>query len=259
MKKMIVAIDGPSGAGKSTASKMLAKRLGFTLLNTGLLYRGVAYLLKLFKSNDKEAAKLANIHGIFFELIGNDLLYKGRSITNEVIDNQMSLIASTLSKDPEVRNEVNIIARGMANNSESSIITEGRDTCTVLFPNADLKIYMTADLDFRANMRYRQLKESGVESDYEDVRTSIMKRDEQDTNRKVAPLVRAPDAIFIDTTFMQLEFVVSWISTVIDVIRGKPVEISLGNPVSVDTAALRVLSASVESLDRRVSNLEKKQ
>ena len=258
MKKLIVAIDGPSGAGKSTASKMLAKRLGFLLINTGLLYRGVAYLVKLFKSNDKEAAKLANIHGIFFDLCGNDLLYKGRTITQEVIDDQMSMIASTLSKDPEVREEVNIIARDIARKSECGIVTEGRDTCTVLFPDADIKIYMTAELNFRANMRYVQLKNSGVEADYEEVRRSIMQRDEQDMNRAVAPLTRDPDAILIDTSHMQLDFVVSWLYTLVEVIRGKPAKVTLGSPVSEDTASLRVIANKLGSLDERLSLLEDK-
>lgn len=258
-KKLIIAIDGPSGAGKSTASKMLAKKLGFMLLNTGLLYRGVAYIthIREIRNNEFTKEKMKNCVDLL-SLDGNQLFYGTVTITNEVINDKMSQLASDLSKIPFVRELVNDAARSIAHKSKVGVVTEGRDTCTVLFPDADVKIYMTADLDFRANMRYKQLKDSGVESNYEDVRLSIMRRDEQDSNRPIAPLTKSPEAILIDTSHMQLSFIVDWISTLVDVVSGNPVSISLGNPVSVDTASLRLVSKRLESLAERVSEIEEK-
>lgn len=204
----IVAIDGVAGSGKGTLTKIIAKELNLISVDTGAMYRCVT--LDCINKNIKhtEIDKIEKVlQDINIELKnenGNQVvILNGQDVTKEIrtprIDEQVAKFAAI----KEVRNKVTPIQRKMGENSD--IIMEGRDIGTVVFPNADVKIFLDCSIEERAKRRYKQNVEKGIESTYEEVLESIKERHRLETEREIAPLIQAPDAIYIDSTDLTIE------------------------------------------------------
>lgn len=217
---MIVAMDGPAGAGKSTIAKLLAERLGFRLIDTGAMYRCVALEAArrgLAAADPAQAATLGEIARtlpIDFRFVSgvNRILLAGEDVTEAIRTSEVSRAASEVSAVPEVR--AALVDRQRILGRASDCVMEGRDIGTVVFPDADLKLFLTASLEARSR---RRLVQSGVhESAAETVRQEIADRDARDTGRAVAPLRKADDAIEVDTTDLDLDAV---LERVFDLVR----------------------------------------
>ncbi|WP_326909057.1 (d)CMP kinase [Sedimentibacter sp. MB31-C6] len=206
---MIIAIDGPSGAGKSTVAKLVSKKLGFEYIDTGAMYRALAY--KACKNNveinEKNSEKLVNNTNI--DYFNNSIYLDGDNVDNYIRDENISKAASKISALENVRIKMVTLQRNIAKNK--SVILDGRDIGTHVFPNANYKFFITASVEERAKRRYNQLKSENFNVDYDNILADIFKRDENDTNREISPLRIADDAIIIDTTDMKIEDVVNYI------------------------------------------------
>ncbi len=217
---MIVTIDGPAGSGKSTVARELAKKLGVPYIETGAMYRAVAWWCSKngIDITDKEAVvNLLEQMEIDFITSGNDFLvqFEGKRINDELYAPSIGEFASAIARIPEVREFLTKKQRELAQKSDSCIF-EGRDMGTVVFPDADHKFFLSTSLEERARRRVRQLKEKGLEVSYEETLRAIRKRDSQDENRAVAPLKAAPDAKIIDTTNITVDDVVDIIVSAIN-------------------------------------------
>ena len=221
MNKLIsVAIDGPSGAGKSTIARAAAKRFGFIYVDTGAIYRTVAYAVHLAGQycTDAEAvhALLPTID-ISMDYDANGvqcMVLDGVDVSDAIRSPENSIRTSQVSAMPEVRAFLMDMQRDQA--KRHNVVMDGRDIGTVVLPDASLKIYLTASAECRAKRRYQELKEKGVETSFEEVLRDIEKRDWNDTYRDTAPLRRAPDAVLLDTSGLTLE---ESIDAVCDLIR----------------------------------------
>ena len=209
MKKFFsVAIYGPAGAGKSTIAKAAAKALGFVYLDTGAIYRTVAWHITMMgigpKDTDHVPALLddANIE-IQFQDDGQHMILNGKDITGEIRTPEIGACASQVAAQPAVRAFLLDLQRDLA--KSHNIIMDGRDIGTVVLPNASLKIYLTASPEKRAQRRYEEYLQKGQKAVYEEVLADQKKRDYDDMHRKIAPLKQAKDAIVIDTTDMELQ------------------------------------------------------
>lgn len=207
---MIIAIDGPAGSGKSTVAKLVAKKLGFFYLDTGAMYRAVAYKMK--KENLSEKELIEKLGSIDLRLLDTDkgikVILDGEDITGKIRTEEIGKLASQIAKIPEIREKLVQLQRKIALEAKNAVL-EGRDIGTVVFPDAELKIFMTASPEERAKRRYLQLKEKGENPNYEDILRSVLERDKADMERKIAPLKPAKDAIVIDTTNKTIEEVVN--------------------------------------------------
>ncbi len=207
----IIAVDGPAGAGKSTVCSDVAKELGILHLDTGATYRTLALGLirKGIDANDAEKIKdvLDDINiSIDFEN-GVQIMYlDGENVNSLIRTNEVSLAASACAVIPEVRIKMVELQRKTA--QKISMIVDGRDICTYVFPDTPYKFYITADVSERAKRRFAQLAQKGVQSDIAELEKEIAARDFNDMNRKMAPLKLAPDAVLIDTTHMTQKEVV---------------------------------------------------
>lgn len=216
-----VAIDGPSGAGKSTIAKAAAKVLDFVYLDTGAIYRTVAWHITMLgigpKDTDHVPALLddANIDIRFLE-DGQHMILNGKDITGEIRTPEISACASQVAAQPAVRDFLLDIQRNLAKNH--NIIMDGRDIGTVVLPNASLKIYLTASPEKRAQRRYEEYLQKGQKATYEEVLADQKKRDYDDMHRKIAPLKKAKDAVEVDTTELSVE---ESINTVVALMREK--------------------------------------
>lgn len=203
-----IAIDGPSGAGKSTISKAAAKELGFVYLDTGAIYRTVAWHITMMGIGPKDTDHVpmllddANIQ-IDFREDGQHMILNGMDVTGEIRTPEMSSIASQVSAMPCVREFLLDLQRDLA--KKHNIIMDGRDIGTVVLPNASLKIYLTATAEERARRRHEEYLQKGQKSTYEQVLADQKKRDHDDMNRKIAPLKPAKDAVIVDTTGLSFE------------------------------------------------------
>lgn len=202
-KYISIAIDGPSGAGKSTMARILAKRLGFLYIDTGALYRavGLAAYRKGIKpyETEKIAALATEISVSIAQKNGVQLTYlNGEDVTDSIRSEKISEYASVVSAVPEIRRLLLDTQRELARNA--NVIMDGRDIATVVLPEADLKIFLTASPEDRAIRRYNEQKERGEDASYDDILTSIIARDAADSSRAVAPLRKHPDAVIVDTT-----------------------------------------------------------
>ena len=202
-----IAIDGPAGAGKSSVAKEAAKALGFVYVDTGALYRAVAlYMLRhgITPSDAEavEAALPAVTVDLRYEPDGQHVLLCGEDVSDAIRMPEVSTAASDCSAIPAVRKFLFSLQTGMA--ERYNVLMDGRDIGTVVLPNAQVKIFLTASAEERARRRCRQLKEKGVEADYEKTLREIRERDEQDMNRETAPLKPAEDSVLLDTS--ELDF-----------------------------------------------------
>lgn len=216
MKKNIsVAIDGPSAAGKSTIAKMVAKKENFIYIDTGAMYRCVAYycLTQKIDLNDEKAVEQAIEH-IQIRLTPDNKVYlNDEDVSNQIRQDQVSLGASCVSKYQAVRSFLVDEQRKMA--KAGNVILDGRDIGTVVLPNADLKIYQIASVETRAKRRYLENLERGLDADLETIKKEIEERDYQDTHREISPLKKAENAIELDTSSLTLEEVVEQVLTLI--------------------------------------------
>lgn len=216
MKKNIsVTIDGPSAAGKSTIAKMVAKKENFIYIDTGAMYRCVAYycLTQKIDLNDEKAVEQAIEHIQISLTPDNKVYLNDEDVSNQIRQDQVSLGASCVSKYQAVRNFLVDEQRKMA--KAGNVILDGRDIGTVVLPNADLKIYQIASVETRAKRRYLENLERGLNADLETIKKEIEERDYQDTHREISPLKKAEDAIELDTSSLTLEEVVEQVLTLI--------------------------------------------
>lgn len=204
-----IAIDGPSGAGKSTISRKAAEKFGFIYVDTGAIYRTIGLATKIRGvSLDDTAAVVALLPTLEIELKYNDageqhMYLDGNDVSRDIRLPEVSMLASKVSAIPEVREFLVDMQRGMA--EKYDVIMDGRDIGTVILPNADLKIFLTADVRDRARRRYEELRAKGMEKPFDEVLAEMEKRDEQDTQRAAAPLKAADDAVLLDTSGNTLE------------------------------------------------------
>lgn len=206
----VVTIDGPSGSGKSTTSKLLAKRLSYNFLDTGAMYRAFA-LLALQNKAEKDRAhflELLKTFSISFIYSGElqRVICNGNDVTELIRTPEVSMWASTLSKEKEVREKMGQLQREIG--EKGRIVAEGRDMGTVVFYDAFAKFFLIASAEVRAERRYKELMEKNITVSYSEVLSDIIKRDEQDSSRQIAPLKPAEDAIIIDTSNLSITEVV---------------------------------------------------
>ena len=216
----IITIDGPSGSGKGTISRLLADRLGFHYLDSGALYRVLSIAAtrrKVDTENRAELSLIAQHMDVMFKTSaqGNfEVLLEGENVTSDLRMETTGARASKLAAYPEVRDALmkrqRLFARG------DGLVADGRDMGTVVFPAADLKIYLTASIDERAKRRYKELIEKGEDVSLRAVEEQVRARDEKDTNREVSPLVAAEDAVELDTSNMSALEVLDTVLHIID-------------------------------------------
>jgi cytidylate kinase len=226
----VVAIDGPAGAGKSSVSKTVALRAGLSLVDTGAIYRSVALLAQKQGVDLDDADKLAAIAlalPIRFEMRGDvnhvlldDAAFPTRDVTHDIRTPAISTASSQVSRHPPVRAALLDLQRRLGDDPRGALL-EGRDIGTVVFPEAAVKIFLTASPEERARRRQRELAEKGAHMTLEAVLQEIGARDDADSTRDVAPLRAAPDATQVDTSGLELEDVVARILTLIDEARAK--------------------------------------
>ena len=207
--RVSIAIDGPAGAGKSSLAKKCAEEFGFIYADTGAIYRTVGLAAIQAGVNPKDAQAVRNILptvkiDIGYSEDGEQRMFlDGADVSEKIRMPEISIAASDVSAHPEVREFLMQMQRRLA--EENSVIMDGRDIGTVVLPKADLKIFLTASSEERAKRRVAQLEEKGVHSDFAEVLADIKYRDKQDTERAVAPLRQAEDAILLDTTDLNFE------------------------------------------------------
>ena len=212
------AIDGPAGAGKSTIAKMAAKKLDFIYVDTGAMYRAMAlyFLRREIDAKDEkkiaEACEHINVT-IAYQEGEQQVLLNGENVNAFIRTEEVSMMTSNTSKYPAVREKLLYLQRELA--AANNVIMDGRDIGTCVLPDAELKIYLTASASERAKRRYLEQKERGVESDLAQIERDIIARDEQDMNREIAPLKQAEDAIYLDTSDMTIEEVVTKIVSLV--------------------------------------------
>lgn len=216
---MNIAIDGPAGAGKSSIAKLVAKDMNFIYVDTGAMFRAMAYY---FLSNgidpqDEEAVNAA-CGGICIRIEYEDgiqhIYLNDRDVSTEIRKEEVGKNASVVAKYPMIRAKLLELQRAMA--AENDVIMDGRDIGTVVLPDAEAKIFLTASSRVRAERRYKELKEKGEECDLDKIEKDIIARDEQDMNREIAPLKQAEDAVLVNTSYMTIPEVVAAIREIVE-------------------------------------------
>ena len=211
MKKLVVAIDGPAGAGKSTVAKLAAKELGYTYIDTGAMYRAVAWKTLQQKADVTDALILDVVRDIDVRLAYQDgvtqVFVDGQDITGEIRTPEVSHIVSQVAALGPVREKMVDLRRRMA--TEGGVLMDGRDIATHVLPNADVKIFLTASIEERAQRRWKEMKEKGYDMSLEELQKDIAARDKADSEREISPLVQADDATLLDTTGLSIDGVVA--------------------------------------------------
>ena len=218
-KKYSIAIDGPAGAGKSTMAKALAKELGYHYVDTGAIYRTVAYFLDLLGISPKDAD---GVERYIDELTVNieydengrqHMIMNGMDVTDEIRTQDISQKASLVSAHKVVRDMLLDMQRDLA--KQHNVIMDGRDIGTVVLPNATVKIFLTASAEVRAQRRTEELLSKGQKANYEQTLKDIKQRDYQDANRPIAPLKQAKDAVLLDTSNLDIDGVIAQMKQII--------------------------------------------
>ena len=215
MKRFNIAIDGPSAAGKSTIADILAEKLSYVHLDTGAMYRAVAYVCKnngVAYDEQEKAAKLIEQRNLEMKADGSVIL-DGKDISKEIRTNEMSMGASDVSKQPMVREALVAMQQKIA--KDGGYILDGRDIGTVVLKDAPVKIYMVASAEARAQRRYLQNIEKGLDANLEEILEDIKKRDYQDSHREHSPLKKADDAVLVDSSDLTIDEVVELIMNII--------------------------------------------
>ena len=206
-RQPVVTIDGPAAAGKSTAAREVARRLGFTLIDTGALYRALAWAVKeagVAADDAPAVGKVLEKTTVDFE--GGRVLVNGRDITAQLRTPELGMLTSRLTRLQVVRDKLTPLQRRLAR--AGGVVLEGRDTGSVVCPWAEVKFYLDADLDERARRRREELAATGLPADYETVKAEVTQRDRQDMERDLAPLVTPEGALVLDSTALSPEAVV---------------------------------------------------
>lgn len=217
-----VALDGPAGAGKSSIAKRAAKALGFIYVDTGALYRTIGLAATRAQVEPVDSSQLdklleeIKVELTFSKDAGQIVLLNGEDVSDEIRTPEASMMASKISAVPKVRAYLLDLQRNMA--KENNVIMDGRDIGTVVLPDAQVKIFLTASPEARAGRRYKELIEKGMSVKYEDILSDVIERDYNDTHRDVAPLKPAEDSVTVDTT--ELDFEQS-VEAILDVIRNR--------------------------------------
>lgn len=215
MKNLVIAVDGPAGAGKSTIAKIVADKMNINYIDTGAMYRAITY--KVLQSgidinNENEVIEIAKKSDIDFK--DNNIYLDGKILKEEIRTPEVSHNVSNVAQIKDVRHLMVDVQRDIAN--KSSVILDGRDIGSYVFPNADYKFFLVASSKERGERRYKELIKKGYNTTLEEVINDVIRRDEIDSNREFAPLVKANDAIEIDTTGKSIDKVVE---SVIDKIK----------------------------------------
>ena len=217
-----IAIDGPAGAGKSSIAKLVAKKLSFVYVDTGAMFRTVAYYF-LSQGKDPSDAEMVTEE---CEKISISIEYKdgaqhifldGTDVSTEIRQEEVGKNASVVAKNQAVRNRLLALQRQMA--EKQDVIMDGRDIGTVVLPDAQVKIYLTASASVRAERRYKELVEKGESCNLKKIEEDIIARDEQDMNREIAPLKQAEDAVLVDSSYMTIEEVVDKIIEIVEKVQ----------------------------------------
>ena len=207
-KGIIVAIDGPAGSGKSTSAKMVAKKLGYLYIDTGAMYRAITFLA--IKNNilhdEKKIIELAKSSKIELEFVNDEtrVIFNGKDITNSIRTVEVNNHVSDISKIKQLRVVLVQKQREMGK-EKNGMVMEGRDITTVVFPDADVKIFLTASINQRAERRAKEFSANGLEVPYDNIKENLERRDHIDSNRDASPLTIAPDAMIIDTSEITIE------------------------------------------------------
>lgn len=220
-KRVVIAIDGPAAAGKSTISKLIAKKLNFTYIDTGAMYRAFTnYVIEkgVDPKNEKECVKL--IPEIDIELFPDGkVMCSGKDVTRVIREPLVSGNVSYIASYKDIRLALVELQRKLAN--KISVVMDGRDIGTYVLPNADVKIFMVASVEERAKRRYKENIEKGIDCTYEDIINDVKKRDRIDSNRSFAPLKPASDSILLDTSDLTIEEVTNKVLKIIEDKVGK--------------------------------------
>jgi len=220
-KNIIIAIDGPAASGKSTIAKLIAEKLNFVYMDTGAMYRAITFIaIRSGVINDIssiiEIAESIDIK-LKFENGITHVFVNGEEITDFIRTPEVNAKVSDISKIPDVRREMVKIQKRVGKNC--SLVAEGRDITTVVFPNADIKIYMNADIDVRAERRFKELSEQNVEITLTEVKNNLTQRDLIDSGREVSPLKKADDAFELDTTSISVDSELEKILSLVEQIK----------------------------------------
>jgi len=211
MKQVVVTIDGPAGAGKSSVAKLLARRLGYRLLDTGAIYRSVALVAQrggIPWTDGAACARIARELDISYDFVGdkNHVFIAGEDVSSAIRTPEVSQGASQVSAHPEVRAALLDLQRRLG--AGGGVVVEGRDTGTVVFPTAEAKFFLTANDEERARRRVAELTATGAKVDFAETLREIRERDSRDASRDVAPMIPASDAVLVDSSTQTLEEVV---------------------------------------------------
>ena len=216
--RLNIAIDGPSGAGKSSVAKGVAKKLNIIYVDTGAMYRAVG--LYMFRHGidpqnaEAVAAALSDVHvELSYSEAGQRVYLNGEDVSEAIRENTISMYASHVSAIPAVRAFLLDLQRDMA--KKHDVVMDGRDIGTVILPDANVKIFMTASVESRADRRYKELLARGASVDYEEILSDIRVRDDNDRNRAIAPAVAAEDAVLFDNTEYDLDASIAYVLKII--------------------------------------------
>ncbi len=216
MKHIVICIDGPAGTGKSTIARTVAKNLGYLYLDTGALYRAAAVAIEDAGIDaDDDAACASVVKKTLISLENDTVLVNGKDMTQRIRTNTISTLSSRIAAHPSVRKELLELQRSFR--GRSSLVAEGRDTGSVVFPDAEIKLYLDATNEERARRRHNELTAKGVTISFNEVLQDITERDMRDSTRDTAPLVIPKHAVVVDTTHLDIEGVVH---KIMDVVRG---------------------------------------
>ena len=214
----VVAIDGPAGSGKGTVAKILAKECNLVYIDTGAMYRAIAYSSLQNNIDITEEDKIVELaKSSKIEFIDGKTYLEGKDISKEIRTMEVTRIVSPISSIVKLREILVDLQRKMGEEVETGVIMEGRDITTVVFPDATYKFYLDATLDERANRRYKENIEKGMEVTLEEIKENIRKRDYNDMHKEVGSLTRTEDSIYIDSTNLTIEEVVKKMKDIIEV------------------------------------------